>query len=63
MTRNKSLRERISDFIETPVIYLMGPVCLAMLLLAASFVFETPQSTHEMAGHANAHGAAAKPSH
>jgi len=51
MAEKKSLRERINNFIETPIIFLMAPVGFILLLLTASFLFEDPKPAHSESAH------------
>jgi hypothetical protein len=43
MARKKPIRELINGFIESPIIFMAGPVGFVLLLLGASFLFEDPQ--------------------
>ncbi len=50
MARKKSMRELISDFVETPVIFMVGPVGFILLLLGVSVLFEDPKAAHSTYG-------------
>ncbi len=46
MARKKSMRKLISDFIETPIIFMAGPVGFILLLLGVSVLFEDPKAAY-----------------
>ena len=58
MAEKKPLRNRINNFIETPIIFLMAPVGFILLLLTASFLFEDPKPAHSGSTHLMSDGAA-----